>query len=234
MLSLIIPCFNEEENLEKLLSSIKSLLKKYRKIEILIVDNGSTDRSEEIIIKNSLFLQNKISLIKIDKNIGYGNVIYKGILSSKGEFIVWCHVIFKPIRTMIEIFLKSKEKLYLKMCGKGKRIKRGFFDEIFTVGMSIITLIFFKFILNDINAQPKIINKELKNKLENAPKDFSFDLYLLLVAKKENLPIYEFPVVWNNRYAGEAKGGGTFKLKFKLTLRTLKFMFKLKKDQKWN
>ena len=39
MLSLIIPCFNEEENLEKLLSNLKSLIKKYssEKIEILIV-----------------------------------------------------------------------------------------------------------------------------------------------------------------------------------------------------
>ena len=85
MLSLIIPCFNEEENLEKLLSSIKSLLKKYssEQIEILIVDNGSTDRSEEIIIKNSLFLQNKISLIKIDKNIGYGNGIIKEFYLAK-------------------------------------------------------------------------------------------------------------------------------------------------------
>ena len=238
MLSLIIPCFNEEENLEKLLSNLKSLIKKYssEKIEILIVDNGSTDNSKKIIKNNSLFLEKKISLIKIDENIGYGNGIYKGILSSKGDFIAWCHADLQiNPHDVIEIFLKSKKILLSQKCViKGKRTKRSLFDVIFTFGMTLITLIFFKFFLNDINAQPKIINKELKNKLENAPKDFSFDLYLLLVAKKENLPIYEFPVVWNNRYAGEAKGGGTFKLKFKLTLRTLKFMFKLKKDQKWN
>ena len=238
MLSLIIPCFNEEENLEKLLSSIKSLLKKYssEQIEILIVDNGSTDRSKEIIIKNTLFLENKISLIEINKNIGYGNGIYKGILSSKGEFIAWCHADLQiDPHDVIEIFLKSKEKLLSEKCVvKGKRIKRSFFDEIFTVGMSIITLIFFKFFLNDINAQPKIFHKEFINKLKNAPKDFSFDLYFLLMAKKENLSIHEFPIIWNKRYAGEAKGGGTFKLKFKLTLRTLKFMYKLKKNPRWN
>ena len=175
MLSLIIPCFNEEENLEKLLSSIKSLIKKYssEQIEILIVDNGSTDRSK-IVIKNSLFLENKISLIKIDKNIGYGNGIYKGILSSKGEFIAWCHADLQTDpHDVIEIFLKSKEKLLSEKCVvKGKRIKRGFFDEIFTVGMSIITLIFFKFFLNDINAQPKIFHKEFINKLKNAQRIF--------------------------------------------------------------
>ena len=181
-------------------------------------------------------MENKISLIKIDKNIGYGNGIYKGILSSKGEFIAWCHADLQTDpHDVIEIFLKSKEKLLSEKCVvKGKRIKRGFFDEIFTVGMSIITLIFFKFFLNDINAQPKIFHKEFINKLKNAPKDFSFDLYFLLIAKKENLSIHEFPIIWNKRYAGEAKGGGTFKLKFKLTLRTLKFMYKLKKNPRWN
>ena len=54
------------------------------------------------------------------------------------------------------------------------------------------------------------------------------------MAKKENLSIHEFPIIWNKRYAGEAKGGGTFKLKFKLTLRTLRFMYKLKKNSRWN
>ena len=80
----------------------------------------------------------------------------------------------------------------------------------------------------------KIFKKELKEKLANSPKDFSFDLYFLLIAKKENLKIYEFPIIWHKRYAGEAKGGGSFKLKIKLTLRTLNFMYKLKKDPKWN
>ena len=56
MLSLIIPCFNEEKNLEKLLNNISLLIEKYSKeiIEILIIDNGSTDNSRELIYKNKL------------------------------------------------------------------------------------------------------------------------------------------------------------------------------------
>ena len=88
--------------------------------------------------------------------------------------------------------------------------------------------------MNDINAQPKIFKKDFFQKLENSPKDFSFDLYFLLIAKKNNYKIYEYPVVWNKRYAGEAKGGGSIGLKLKLTMRTLKFMIKLVKNQKWN
>mgnify|MGYP003686808083 FL=1 len=100
--------------------------------------------------------------------------------------------------------------------------------------MTVITFLLFQTILNDINAQPKIFRKSFIKKLDNPPKDFSYDLFFLLRARKEFLSIYEYPIVWNKRYAGQAKGGGSIKLKIKLTLRTLKFMFKLLKNSKWN
>ena len=55
MISLVIPCYNEEDNLEKLLTKISFVLKKFSKerIEIVIVNNGSTDNSEKIIFKFS-------------------------------------------------------------------------------------------------------------------------------------------------------------------------------------
>ena len=65
--------------------------------------------------------------------------------------------------------------------------------------------------------------------VENPPIDFSYDIYFLLIAKKNNIKINEYPVEWYDRNAGVAKGGGSFKLKIKLTLRTLKFMFNLKR-----
>ena len=69
MISLVIPCYNEEDNLEKLLTKISYVLKKFSKerIEIVIVNNGSTDNSEKIIKKHELFHQNLISLLNIKK-----------------------------------------------------------------------------------------------------------------------------------------------------------------------
>ena len=88
MLSLIIPCFNEEKNLGVLLENIDSLFKKYSEenIEVLIIDNGSTDGTSDLL-KNISSLQKKISIIKIEKNIGYGNGIYQGIISCSGDYI---------------------------------------------------------------------------------------------------------------------------------------------------
>ena len=47
--SIIIPCFNEENNLQLLLKSLTKIHNK-KSLEIIIVDNGSTDNSQEVLI----------------------------------------------------------------------------------------------------------------------------------------------------------------------------------------
>lgn len=233
MLSLVIPCYNEEDNLEKLFSKLKSLIKANpaEDIEIVIVDNGSTDNSNNIIKNSNLLLDKRFKLVEIKKNIGYGNGVFEGLKHSSKEFIAWIHADLQtePSDT-IEIFKQTKNKLLTgDYIVKGRRTNRSFLDIFFTKGMSIVTYLLFNKKLDDINAQPKIFNKNFLSKLKNVPLDFSFDIFFLLTAKKENIKIIEHPIVVHKRYAGEAKGGGTLKLKLKLTFRTLNYMIDLKK-----
>ena len=233
MISLIIPCFNEEDNLKKLFNKLSLLLENFpeEKIEIIIVDNGSEDGSNAFIKKHELFLKNKIRLLEIDKNIGYGDGINKGIHYSKGDVICWFHadLQFEPVDS-IYIFKKYKDVLSTEeILIKGKRTNRNFFDNLFTFGMTIFTFLLFRKKIFDINAQPKLFKKSFLKFIVNPPKDFSYDIYFLLTALKNNIKIYEYPVNWHDRNAGLAKGGGSLKLKLKLTLRTIKYMITLKK-----
>ena len=70
MISLIIPCFNEEKNIEKLFNKLDLLINEYpsEDIEIVIVNNGSTDNSETLIKQHNLYLK-KINLLNIEKKI---------------------------------------------------------------------------------------------------------------------------------------------------------------------
>ena len=233
MISLIIPCFNEEQNIEKLFNKLDLLIKEYSNedIEVVVVNNGSTDNSESLIKQQNLYIKKRINLLTIEKNIGYGDGINKGINYSKGEIICWFHadLQFDPFDA-IKIYQKYKLDLYnQKVMIKGKRINRSLFDSFFTYGMSLFTLFLFGKKINDINAQPKMFNRSFLKLVESPPIDFSYDIYFLLIATKNNIKINEHPVVWYDRNAGIAKGGGSIKLKIKLTLRTLKFMFNLKR-----
>ena len=62
MISLIIPCFNEEKNIEKLFNKLNFLLNENSRenIEITIVNNGSTDNSESLIKQHSLYQKKKL------------------------------------------------------------------------------------------------------------------------------------------------------------------------------
>ena len=66
-LSIVIPCYNEDENIFPLFVRIEKLLKKNSNVEIIIVDNGSTDNTNKNILNSELYLMNKIKVLEIKK-----------------------------------------------------------------------------------------------------------------------------------------------------------------------
>ena len=232
--SLIIPCYNEEANLTILFKKLSLLTQSRNNIEIIIVNNGSTDRSSDFFKKNILSKNNQMKLIEIKKNKGYGDGIVEGVKNARGTIIAWCHADLQTEpEDALNAYLKYKsDLLHKKIIIKGKKINRNFIDTFFTFWMSIICSIFFFRNLSDINAQPKIFHKKFVALIKNPPLDFSLDLYILILAKLNNYKIISFPVKLKNRIAGEAKGGGTFSGKIKLTIRTLKYIYKLKFNKK--
>ena len=230
-LSIVIPCYNEEKNVKLLFEKIEKLLDLDKDLEIIIVENGSTDSTKNNIFNSDLAIKGKIKIHQIEKNIGYGHGIMSGVKIASGDFIGWCHAdlqtepkdVYDAYQNNLELLKNDKIVI------KGLRKNRNFFDNFFTFCMSVIASIVFFRLINDINAQPKLFSKNFKNYLIDYPNDFSLDLYFLIIAKIKNYKIINHNVVLKTRLYDEAKGGGTFKGKIKLIKRTLLYMFKLKK-----
>ena len=231
-LSLIIPCYNEQDNLPTLFKKLLKIQANFN--EIILVDNGSTDNTLLIIedfIKNN---DSCIKILKIKKNIGYGNGIMSGIRKSSGQIVAWTHADLQTdpqdVVDAYQYFVsKNGDRNFIL---KGKRKKRKFFDNLFTSLMSIISSLAFNIKLSDINAQPKMFRKDFIKNLNNAPNDFSLDLFILVQAVKMNYTILEYPVTFKNRNYGISKGGGSFIGKVKLTLRTLSYIYRLRSKLK--
>lgn len=106
MVSIIILNYNGIDFLTKCLSSLS--LSKYSNTEILVVDNGSTDGSQNIVRTKFPY----IKLIENNKNMGFGSGNNIGIENSKGEFILFINndVVLEPdcINLMVEKMIQEE------------------------------------------------------------------------------------------------------------------------------
>ena len=236
LISFVIPSYNESGNLKKLCDKLYRIISEHKSVEVIIINNGSTDETNNILNNHKIFKKKNFKLKNIKKNIGYGHGILTGIKASSGKIIAWFHADLQVNpQDVLNAVLKYKyDLLNKKIIVKGKRLNRSFFDNIFTFFMSKFVNLVFDSCFEDINAQPKIFNKNILSKFNNPPNDFSLDLYLLLIAHLNNLNIIQFHIHWGSRFAGKAKGGGNLIGKFKLTYRSLKYIFKLKKKLNGN
>ena len=227
-LSIIIPCFNEELSLKKLVDNCLEYIND--DIEVLLVDNGSVDNTFKALL--NLNLPSNIVPIRVEKNIGYGNGILFGLKHAKGEIVSWTHADLQTdVSDVLRGFNLFEKELISRNCVvKGVRKNRNILDAFFTFSMGVYSSILLSTWMYDINAQPKIFHREFLKEFKNPPLDFSLDLYLVHFFKSNKIAVKTFPVIFNKRLYGEAKGGGSFKGKYKLILRTLKYIRKLKKN----
>lgn len=123
--SVIVPCYNAERWIRKCVTSL--LNQQIRDIEIIVINDGSTDRSREILLK----LQKEDSRLKvIDKtNGGVSSARNLGLTLASGEWISFVDIddeIFSDgIVKMLSVAIKDSEIVFAGYTTNGKRINRG-------------------------------------------------------------------------------------------------------------
>lgn len=88
-ISIIVPCYNEEEgiqNLIRLLSPVVTKLKKKYKVELLFIDDGSQDKTYEILSKNYKNRKD-VKIIRHKKNMNLGAALKTGFRNCTGDII---------------------------------------------------------------------------------------------------------------------------------------------------
>lgn len=84
MISVVVPAYNEEKGISEVLTDLKTILDDtHLQYEIIIVDDGSSDKTAEIVQK-----QDFVRLVQHPVNRGYGAALKTGIKSSNGEWIL--------------------------------------------------------------------------------------------------------------------------------------------------
>lgn len=234
-LSIIVPCYNESKNLDRLVSAFRDAIGDRGDIELILVDNGSKDETPAVMDQLLARPENHFARsVCVEVNQGYGYGILFGLKAGHGEFLAWTHA---DMQTPPEDVIRALDRIEQmpnpqRSLVRGNRKGRPFFDQFFTSGMGWVASAALGGSYFDVNAQPKVFHHSLMNHLDDAPYDFTLDLYLLYVAEKLDLAIELVDVRFDLRTEGESKGGGTLAGKYRLCKRTFGQIWKLRKSLK--
>ncbi|MEK9986366.1 MAG: glycosyltransferase, partial [Opitutae bacterium] len=200
-------------------------------VEIILVDNGSTDDTADILATFDS-LDDKIKINTVDENQGYGFGILSGLEVSNGDYIGWTHADLQTDPLDYLKVIKTIEEAPGEPCFvKGERFGRPLADVFFTTGMSIFETLLMGTRMSDINAQPTVFPSAFyQSWRREAPYDFSLDLFVYYLAKEQGLPVKRVPVYFGAREFGQSHWNVDLKSKFKFIQRTVSFSLSLRRN----
>lgn len=229
-MTIVVPCYNEAESLPTLLRRFSEIIGE-RSLEVMVVDNGSTDDTAAILER--LLPQYPFARqVTVAVNRGYGYGIVTGLRVAESPYIGWTHADLQTDPADVAVAYDCAAAgealeggvLQRPRYIKGRRKGRPFWDVFFTVGMSAFETLYLRKALWDINAQPNVFPRVFFQSLTACPDDFSLDLYLYYMAKKRKLTIHRFEVDFLARQYGTSTWNDrTFSARWRFIKRTLSF-----------
>lgn len=223
--SIIIPVYNEERTVDKVLGRLFSLKLGGWKKHLIVVNDGSTDGT---LAKIKSFVNTKsppnFKLISHSKNLGKGAAIQSGIKMASGEatIIQDADLEYNPadIAKLIKVYETRHSKVVF---GFRKKSKNHSGHKSFIWGARLLTFfanLFLQTKLKDVYTGYKLINTRLLKSLALKSPKFEIDMELIVKLLRRGEPIIEVPISYHPRTIKEGK-----KLRFWDGYRALKVIF---------
>ena len=213
LLSIIIPVYNEINFLVKLFEQLK-LYFNSKKIEIIFVDDGSTDGSTKILkgLQEKEDYQFFFKLVRLDINSGKGKAIQTGIKNSEGEYILLqdadLELDSKDAKEMFDMIISNKDIkcIFGSRYLSGKLKKNNYlFNNLVAKINSLIFNIFFSQSLSDVHCGLKILHRSVIEKIQLSVNDFGIEIDLASQIVRNNFFIYEYGVSYFFRSKAQGK-----------------------------
>lgn len=202
-ISITIPIYNEEGGIKKTVNNlVKVFEEKKANYELVLVNHGSWDNTEKII-KEMGEKNKKLTIINLEKNLGYGGGILYGMEHSKGEFIGWtCADEEISAEDVWKIYAAIKNKKYDVVKALRTKRKDGLLRIFTTFVFNNLISFRFGFNLKDVNGYPVFFKKDMLEKIKPTEKSHLFNLDLMKNMNKNNMKILEIPVIHRKRQEG--------------------------------
>ena len=206
-LSIIVPALNEKQTIKKICDKLFDLKIKGVVLEIIIVDDGSTDGTKEII--KQLSPKRKIKAVFHKGNKGKGAAVRTGLEKATGDYILIqdADLEYDPedIGRLLNPILKEKANVVYGSRFTGERRNMFFWHLAANKTLSLLMDILFNTTISDIEVGYKLIKKDVMRSLNLKSNSFDFEVEVTAKLLKKGHKIYEVPISYSGRDYTEGK-----------------------------
>jgi len=211
-ISILIPCFNENNTINMIIDRVIKSLEVYNftNYEIIIVDDFSNDGTREKLKK--LSIQDKIKIFYHSKNLGKGGAIKTAIAQISGDITIIqdADLEYDPFdynKLLLPFFETDSDVVYgSRFLGGGKYVRIHFFWHF--LANKILTFfcnLFINLNLTDMETGYKVFKTSALKNIDLKENSFSFEPEVTIKFAKKKYKFYEVPISYNGRSYEEGK-----------------------------
>ncbi|MBO0720457.1 MAG: glycosyltransferase family 2 protein [Blastocatellia bacterium] len=200
-LSIVVPLYNEEENIPFLVKAIfSSLSADANLLELVLVDDGSEDGTADLVIELSV-AEPRIRLVRHERNRGLGAAIRTGLNAARGDLILYTDADLPFDFTLIPQLLALAGENNIVI---GYRATRGdgLRRWLLSLGYNLIFSTVFGLHVRDVNFACKLIPRRALRGMRLDSEGSFIDAELLLECRRQGFAITEFPLTYYPRTRG--------------------------------
>jgi len=225
-LSIIVPVYNEEDTIKKVIKDILNVsLPGGLKREIIIIDDHSDDKTMKIL--NQYHRHPDIKVFRQRCNLGKTAAVKRGIKESKGEIILIqdADLEYSPEHypRLLEPILKDKSYIVYGSRFKGRIQGMTWINKLANQISNLTINILYRAHISDFHTGFKVFRRDVLNHISIDSKNFSFDTEITVKFLRKGFTILEVPIHYTARDKKEGK-----KITWALALETYSLLLKSK------
>lgn len=209
-LSVVVPCLNEQATLAASIERLMAIRDESLALEVLIVDDGSTDRSIEIA-REIERLHPEVRLICHERNRGKGATLRTGFAAATGDFVAAhdADLEYDPrdLRRMVDYLLSDEADVVFGsrfLSGDPRRVLY-FWHQAINTGLTVLSNMFTDLCLTDMETCYKAMKREVAKAIVIEEDRFGVEPELVAKIARQKPRIYEVGISYRGRTYEEGK-----------------------------